>query len=143
MRVYRLLLSMTCKDGRPGCGYSAGAPSLASALSDAFSMACYYLSIEYGAVGVRVYEVCEVCDGAGRIFAKRPRRCPECKGKDSERLIVETTYKPYDSGNSYVSLFMHDRPSEAATPPTDAERAALMAAYPDQPRGAAPKGGAS
>jgi hypothetical protein len=116
VKIYRLLLSMTHKDGRPGCGYSAGASSLASALSDAFSMACYYLAGDYGAVGVRVYELCEACDGMGRIRMGRSRRCPECKGKDSERLIVETTYKPYDNEhNDYVTLVMHDRASEVTS----------------------------
>ena len=121
--TFSVMLNMTHRDGRPGCGYVAAGKSLAEALSDAFHMACFYLATGpgregYGAVRVRIFEYCAKCESVGVIYSPRRRKCPVCKGRDGvrERLIVETTYKPYDNDrDDYVMLVMHDRAREVVS----------------------------
>lgn len=70
------------------------ADDLATAIQNGIKSASYYFfSCGYQNPSFSIYRKCTNCNGCGKVRAKRKmisKKCPECKGKDSEVAIVES-----------------------------------------------------
>ncbi len=84
--------SLSWRDASHG-SMGSSEDTLSAAISSAFIWATYYLGTDHQDVRIDyVRETCAECNGLGKIrqgIVAKPKRCPTCKGKNSQRVIVE------------------------------------------------------